>query len=111
VTFVGPVPGNSWRGSSSQAVIPAVVKTSTSTGAPNPSADGLVVAMPLISVATMLWLTFKITGIAGLPLLISPLPPVDEEPPDRNTVVRNVTGAAITGSAIDAESTTCTTIG
>ena len=64
-----------------------------------------------MSVAALLWLTLRMTGIAGLPEFVSPSPPPEGVPPGRNTVVKNVTGAASTGFGGDEESVTRTMAG
>jgi len=70
-----------------------------------------MLASPLTSVVALLWLTCRITGVAGLPEWVSSLPPLGGVPPRRWTVVRKATLAAITGFGGEAESVTRTTIG
>ena len=111
LSFPVETAGNISRGSSSTALVPAVACTSTSTGALNPPPVGETFARPLLSLVVLLCVTFKITGMAGLPGFVSPLPTIGTIPPGRSTVVRKLTGAAITGCGDVAESTTRTTTG
>ena len=96
--------GSSSSGSSIRALTPAVTATSTSSGGLNPADDGTMLARPLKSVVTPLWLTLRITGIAGLAAT-----PPEDDPPGRSTVVRNETGAAITGFGGEEKSVTRST--
>src|SRR5579863_3419312 len=98
--------GSSSSGSSIRALTPAVTATSTSSGGPNPAEDGTRLARPLKSVVTLLWLTLRITGIAGLAS-----PTAEDDPSGRRTVVRNETGAAMTGFGGEEKSVTRTTTG
>jgi len=116
----GPVPdaappmagtGNTNSGSSRNALLPAFTVTSTSRGGLKPPLAGTTLARPLLSVVALFCVTFKITGMAGFPGLVSPLPTPGTIPPGRNTVVRKLTGAANTGCGEAAESTTRTTTG
>jgi len=84
---------------------------STSSGGLKPLLEGVILASPFISLVALLWLTLRITGMAGLMGLVSPPPAPGGAPPGRNTVVRNTTGAASTGCGGEAESTTRTTSG
>ena len=95
--FAVETAGNISRGLSSTALVPAVACTSTSTGALKPPPEGTTLVSPLVSLLAVFCVTFKITGIEGLPGLVSPLPTTGTIPPVRNTVVRKLTGAPITG--------------
>ena len=80
-------PGSNSSGSSSEMPIPAVIPTSTSTGALNPPLEGTMLAEPVRSVVVLAWLTLRITGIAGLVGVVSPPPAGTGDPVGRRTVV------------------------
>jgi hypothetical protein len=98
--------GYSSSGKSITELTPAVALTSTSSGPPKPSAEGVVLANPFRSVMTLLWLTFRITGRTGF----TP-PSLDGAPTGRSTVVKNATLAAITEFGGEEESVTRTSTG
>ena len=89
--------GHRNTGLSKKADTPALAETSTSTGALKPPLDGVTLARPLLSVDPSFCVTFKITGMAGLPEFVSPASVPGAYPPGCNTVVRKVAGAASTG--------------
>ena len=66
---------------------------------------------PFRSLVATLWLTCRITGMAGLLGLVSPVPLAVDVPSGRSTVVRNVTVAAITGFGGEEKSVTRTITG
>ena len=103
--------GNKSSGLSINADTPALADTSTSTGAPNPPLDGVMLARPLLSLVAFVGVTFRMTGMAGLPEFVSPTPAPGTFPPERITVVRKLTGAAKTGCGTGAESITRTVTG
>ena len=70
-----------------------------------------MLASPLMLLVTLLCVTLRITGMPELPELVSPLPPAEDDPPGRSTVLRNVTVAAKTGFGGEEESVTRTMIG
>ena len=79
--------GSNCSGHMSRAVVPAEMPTSSSSGGLKLPLVGTRLASPLMSVVTLLWLTLRITGIAGFVGLVSPLPPAGGAPPGRITVV------------------------
>ena len=91
-------------------MVPAVIATSTSTGGLNPPRDGDICRAVDVSGCVALgdFQNDRHRGIAGIQ---SPPPLPDDVPPGRNTVVRNTTGAAITGLGGEDRSVTRTTTG
>ena len=85
--------------------------TLTSKGALRPAAEGTMLAIPLMSVVALLWLTCRITGMEELLEEFSSLAASGNVPLGLSQVVRKPTLAAATELGGTEESVTWTIIG